>query len=126
MPSNSHITSTTTNKEIYTLHPRTNTITIQSAHVYTHTQQLCKKSYSLWMNHTKQVERALHKGLRIQTKAHRTLSVKASVSEWRISGNTRFCCSTQCAGSVPLGSSFSSLPPGIRNTCHVEQSWSYF
>ena len=29
-------------------------------------------------------------------------------------------------GVVPPGSSILSLPPGIRNTCHVEKSWSYF
>ena len=40
-----------------------------------------------------------------RAKAHRTLGVEASVFERRGSGNTRFYCSAQCAGFVPLGSS---------------------
>ena len=53
-------------------------------------------------------------------KAHRTLSVQASVFERRVRGDTRFYCSAQCAGFVPLGSSFLSLPPGVRITRRVE------
>ena len=45
----------------------------------------------------------------------------------RVSGDTRFCCSAQCAGfSVPFGSSFLSLLLRIRNIYRVEQSWSFY
>ena len=54
------------------------------------------------------------------SKAHRTLGVDASVFERRVSGDTRFCCSAQCAGSVPLGGSFLSLSPRVKNTRRVE------
>ena len=59
-------------------------------------------------------------GCYMLSKAHRTLSVRASGFERRVSGDTRFRCSAQCAGSVPLGSSFLPLPPGVRNTRRVE------
>ena len=49
-----------------------------------------------------------------------TLGVQVSVFERRVSGDTRFCCSAQCAGFVPLGSSFLSLLLRVRNTRRVE------
>ena len=77
-------------------------------------EPFCRMLTSLF---TVPVERAICNWL---SKTHRTLCVQASVFERRVSDDTRFCCSAQCAGSVPLGSSFLSLPPGVRNTRRVE------
>ena len=52
--------------------------------------------------------------------AHRTLSTQASFFERPVSGDTRFCCSAQCAGSLTLGSSVLFLPPGLRITRRVD------
>ena len=52
--------------------------------------------------------------------AHRTLSVQVSGFVRRVSDDTRFCCSAQWAGSVLLGSSLLSLPPGVRITRRVK------
>ena len=56
----------------------------------------------------------------LAVKAHRTLGVQASVFEQCVSGDTRVICSAQCAGFVPLGSSFLSLLLRVRNTRRVE------
>ena len=59
----------------------------------------------------------MHKG-----KALSTLGVEALVFERCVSGDTRFCCSAQCAEFVALGGAFEPSSSRVRNIRRLEDS----